>query len=317
MYGTESGREAVEAPALQAMMAVPQPGPYAPPAHVSPATHGAPVPGYPVDPPYARMPGALPSGLVTADGSGFGPVRYPPVPTHIRRRHVIIMLASALIAVLLGIAALLLFRRPPSPNAPGDDRSGALETPAPGEQAAPPPTAPAAPAGTAAAPPPRAGSGEQAAPPSAAAAPPGNCYADVSSVPDGADIVLDQSSVVGTTPQRVALPCGRPVELLVRKPHLVPATHTLTPTPEGASVQFVLVRQTFLVKVSSTPPGATVTLGGRSLGVTPTMVKVPAFESSTLSIARDGYDTETETIAPKGNGTAVHSVLKKTDHRKR
>jgi hypothetical protein len=96
----------------------------------------------------------------------------------------------------------------------------------------------------------------------------------------------------------------------------VPATHTITPTPEGAGVQFVLVRQTFLVKVSSTPPGATVTLGGKSLGVTPTMVKVPAFESSTLSIARDGYDTETETVSPRGNGTAVHTVLKKADHKK-
>jgi hypothetical protein len=144
----------------------------------------------------------------------------------------------------------------------------------------------------------------------------GGCYADISSVPAGADILLDQASVVGTTPQRIALPCGHPVELLVRKPHMVPVTHTLTPTPEGASVQFVLARQTFLVKVSSTPPGAAVTLGTKSLGVTPTMVKVPAFESSTLSIAKDGYETETETIAPRGNGTAVHSMLKKAEHPK-
>jgi hypothetical protein len=97
---------------------------------------------------------------------------------------------------------------------------------------------------------------------------------------------------------------------------MVPVTHTITPTPEGASVQFVLARQTFLVKVSSTPPGAAVTLGTKSLGVTPTMVKVPAFESSTLSIAKDGYETETETVAPRGNGTAVHTVLKKAEHKK-
>ena len=78
----------------------------------------------------------------------------------------------------------------------------------------------------------------------------------------------------------------------------------------------MLVRQTFLVKVSSTPPGATVTLGGKSLGVTPTMVKVPAFESSTLSIAKDGYEIESETVAPRGNGTAVHTVLRKAEHKK-
>lgn len=322
MYGADPGREAVEAPALHMMMAVPQPGPYAP--HGSPM-HGGQTPGYPLDPPYAVVPGAIPPGLVAADGSGFGAVRYPPMPAQTRRRHVLIMLVTALIAVLLGIAALLLLRRPPAPVNPGsqvEDRPGAADTPPSDPTAAPPAAAPSgaattAPAGT---PPTAAGSGApdpaHAAAPSPPAAARGDCYADVSSVPPGAEIVLDQASVIGTTPQRVALPCGHPVELMVRKAHLVPATHTITPTPEGAGVQFVLVRQTFLVKVSSTPPGAAVTLGGKSLGVTPTMVKVPAFESSTLSIARDGYDTETETVSPRGNGTAVHTVLKKADHKK-
>jgi hypothetical protein len=340
MYAPEPGREAVEAPALHMMMAVPQPGPYAP-AHAA-SMHGVQAPGYPLESPYAMMPGALPPGPVAPDGSGFGAVRYPPMPAQVRRRHLIIMLVTAVVAVLLGIAAMLLFRRPPAPVNPAsqvDDRPGALETTASGESprvpdsarsgdpagdpgAAPPTTAPAGAAVTTPAGTPPASSGTGAPDPAHAAAPappaaaPGDCYAEVSSVPPGAEIVLDQASVIGTTPQRVALPCGRPVELLVRKPHLVPSTHTITPTPEGTSVQFVLVRQTFLVKVSSTPPGATVTLGGKSLGVTPTMVKVPAFESSTLSIAKDGYDTESETVAPRGNGTAVHTVLKKAEHKK-
>ncbi|HEX3479234.1 MAG TPA: PEGA domain-containing protein [Kofleriaceae bacterium] len=331
MYARDPGHEAVEAPALHMMMAVPQPGPYAP-QHGSPM-HGGPLPGYPLEPPYARMPGGLPPGVVSADASAFGAVRYPPMPSQVRRRHLVIMLVTAVVAVLLGIAAMLLFRRPTppvSPGAQGDDRSGGIETPSSGEPArgpdspppgdpaaAPPGAAPAAavttPPGTPASP----GSGRpDPAHAAAPAAAPGACYADVSSVPAGAEIVLDQASVIGTTPQRVALPCGHPVELLVRKPHLVPSTHTITPTPEGTAVQFVLVRQTFLVKVSSTPPGATVTLGGKSLGVTPTMVKVPAFESSTLSIARDGYETESETVAPRGNGTAVHTVLRKAEHKK-
>ena len=336
MYAPEPGREAIEAPALHMMMAVPQPGPYAPP-HASPI-HGGQTPGYPLEPPYPMMPGALPPGLVPADGSGFGTVRYPPMPSQLRRRHLVIMLVTAVVAVLLGIAAMLVFRRPPPPVDPGsqvDNRPGAIETPAPGESprvpdrppsgapgAAPPAAAPAGAAVTSPPETPPASSGSGAPDPAHAAAPasptpaPPSCYAEVSSVPAGAEIVLDQASVIGTTPQRVALPCGHPVELLVRKPHLVPSTHTITPTPEGTAVQFVLVRQTFLVKVSSTPPGATVTLGGKSLGVTPTMVKVPAFESSTLSIARDGYETESETVAPRGNGTAVHTMLKKAEHKK-
>src|SRR5207248_10473827 len=126
--------------------------------------------------------------------------------------------------------------------------------------------------------------------PAAAAAPPAAptaCYADVTSQPPGADIVIDQTSVIGTTPQRVQLPCGAPVELVIRKAHLTPAIRTITPTPEGTPLQVALARQLVSLKVSSMPAGATVTLGGKSLGVTPTVVKVPAFEASTLTIAKD------------------------------
>jgi len=138
----------------------------------------------------------------------------------------------------------------------------------------------------------------------------------VSSVPSGAEIIIDETRVIGTTPQKVALPCGKPVDLLIRKGKLVAANRTVTPTPNGARVRVALARPTFLVKVSSTPPGATITLNGRSLGVTPTTVKVPAGESSALMIVKDGYATETETVAPKSNGLAVHADLKRLDHKK-
>jgi hypothetical protein len=324
-----------EAPALHMMMAVPQAGPYAP--HPGHAMHGqgAAMPGYALDPSYPPMPGAMRPGL-TPDGSGFGDgfgdVRYPTMPSQAPRRGLIILLVTAVVAVLIGIAAMLVFRghpgatspppaehpattppAPPATTSPGaTSPPGETATAAPGGSAPTSPTTPTAPAeGSAATQP-------ATAPPTGTppAPPAGDCYADVTSQPAGADIVLDQETVVGTTPKRVSLPCGRPVELLVRKPRLVPATHTITPTPAGTAVQFVLVHQTFLVKVSSNPPGATVTLGGKSLGVTPTMIKVPAFESSTLSIAKDGYETETEKVAPKTNGTAVHSVLKKSDRKK-
>ena len=325
-----------EAPALHMMMAVPQPGPYAP--HPGHAMHGqgAGMPGYAIDPSYPPMPGAMRPGL-TPDGSGFGDgfgdVRYPTVPSHGPRRGVIILLVTAVVAVLIGIAAMLVFRGRPGPTSPPPAEHAATSPPVnpatsppgttspPGETATAP--TPAAPGGSAPTSPttptaPDEGSAatQSATAPPPAAPPAGDCYADVTSQPAGADIVLDQETVVGTTPKRVSLPCGRPVELLVRKARLVPATHTITPTPAGTAVQFVLVRQTFLVKVSSNPPGATVTLGGKSLGVTPTMIKVPAFESSTLSIAKDGYETETEKVAPRTNGTAVHSVLKKSDRKK-
>ena len=87
-------------------------------------------------------------------------------------------------------------------------------------------------------------------------------------------------------------------------------------TPNGARVKVALAKPTFLVKVSSAPPGATITLNGRPLGVTPTTVKVPAGESSVLMIVKDGYATETETVAPKSNGLAVHAELKRLENKK-
>jgi hypothetical protein len=100
------------------------------------------------------------------------------------------------------------------------------------------------------------------------------------------------------------------VEIAIRKARLVTATRKITPTTQGAKLKVALAKPTFLVKVSSTPPGATITLNGRSLGVTPTTVKVPAFESSALMIVKDGYATDTELVAPRANGITVHAELR-------
>jgi hypothetical protein len=125
--------------------------------------------------------------------------------------------------------------------------------------------------------------------------------------------VDDQARVIGTTPQKIVLPCGKPVDLVIRKAKLIAANRTVTPTPQGTRLRVTLGKPTFLVKVSSTPAGATITLNGRPLGVTPTTVKVPAFESSALMIVKDGFATETETVAPRSNGLAVHADLKRLD----
>jgi hypothetical protein len=159
-----------------------------------------------------------------------------------------------------------------------------------------------------------------ATPPAATPAvvpPPGSaaCFADVSSQPAGAEIVVEQN-VVGTTPMKVELPCGLPVDVVIRKARLVSATRTITPTPDGVPVKITLAKPTFQVKVSSIPAGATITMNGKSIGVTPTLVRVPAFEPSSLTLTKDGYSTETEKVAPKANGVAVHTVLKKLDRKK-
>jgi len=324
------------------------------PVHTMPppvAQGGPPHPGhggYPMDPAYRGMAVPQPVDLM-APHAAFGHPRYPAGAMRAaqRRRRLIIVLASALVAVLLGIAGLLVMRtRPgatqiarsptsePRPSAkqtsaadPGPSRTASstpssttAASPAPGgavpsaEPGASPPTAQT---GGAAPPPAEPSAGPAPDPaPAPVAAPSRNCFADVRSQPSGAEIFVAKSRVPGTTPKRIALPCGAPVDLVIRKARLAPVTRTITPTPEPMLVEVSLTRQTFLVKVSSTPSGATITLGGKALGVTPTIVRVPAYEASILSISKDGYELDTERVAPRSNGLAVHTVLKRSDRKK-
>jgi len=298
-------------------VAIPPPGSFVTP-------HGqllrpAEAPAYGLDPGYQMVAVANPPSL--APGDSFGDPRYADdtaVAVRTGRRRAIIVFASAVVVVVAGIAAVAVLT---GKSAATSGQVPALPAP---PRAAPAPTAPAptapspsAPAPSAPAPrPPSPAAASGAAPATEAVAAPalatGECFADISSVPSGAEIVLDQR-VLGTTPRKVKLPCGGPVELVFRKGRLAPVARMITPTPQGAKLKVTLARQSFLVKVSSTPEGATITLNGKPLGVTPTTVKLPAFESSALKIAKDGYETDTETVAPKASGSIIRAQLKKLD----
>jgi hypothetical protein len=234
-----------------------------------------------------------------------------------RRGRLIIVVISALIAAAIGAGVLFkLTRHEPSTGAPPEPAktvpkaaaiAPASDNTAVKLSAVPQGAMPHATSATLAAP---MASGDR---PTAAAP---TCFADVASQPAGAEIVVDQA-VVGTTPSKIALPCNAPVDVVVRKAHLLAVTRTVTPTADGAPVRVALARPMFLVKVSSMPAGATITMNGKPLGVTPTTIKINAFEPATLSLSKDGYATEAEQVTPKANGIAVHTVLKKLAGRAR
>ena len=109
------------------------------------------------------------------------------------------------------------------------------------------------------------------------------------------------------------------MKLTLKKQRYQTLVREVTPksSAKPATIKLALARTTFTVKVSSSPPGATVTLGGKVLGLTPTTVKVPAFEASTLKIAKDGYAPEMQKVTPKNNASAVSVTLKKTATKRR
>lgn len=242
---------------------------------------------------YVRQSNDLPS-------YGSGPT--PAITDPARRKRMIVILASAVVAAVLAVILVLALSsdKPnvvvtPTPMA-GRAIDAGSEAPLPADAAAPVKDKPDVPVVVATA---------------------TDCKVSVSSVPSGAEILIGKE-VVGKTPAALTLPCGAESKLVVRKARFVAQTRTVTPKVTGGKpIKVALAKVTYSVKVSSTPTGASITVEGKSMGFTPTTVKLPAFESSTLKIAKVGFTAETKTITPKQNNQTVHAALKKLTKRGR
>jgi len=232
-----------------------------------------------------------------------------------RKRTLIVIIASVVAAALIAVIAILMMR--------GDDTS---TTPPPTK---PPPKTETAPPKTETAPPktevaPVKSDVENHLQPDASVEAvqtpskqepiveptPTDCTLTITSVPAEAEVTIG-SDGKGPAPVTVTLPCGVATKVTLKKARYQTMTREVTPKPKAKPIKIALARTTFTVKVSSSPPGATVTLGGKTLGMTPTTVKVPAFESSVIKIAKDGYAPDMQKVTPKNNSSSVSVTLKR------
>jgi hypothetical protein len=142
---------------------------------------------------------------------------------------------------------------------------------------------------------------------------PTTCTIDLQTTPPGADVALDsdKGNVLGTTPGTFTLPCDAETKLLIKRSHYVSLVKSVTATASPQQLTVKLSRIVFAVKVTSAPPGATITVGGKTVGVTPTTIKVPGFDPVAVTVTKDGYATDTQKLAVKQNNYAHHVVLKK------
>jgi hypothetical protein len=221
-----------------------------------------------------------------------------------RRKRLIVILASAGLAVVIGTVLYLVLRKSddkPTPETkhevqppPAVDAAAMIATPEVIDAAVvePPVTPDAAVEQASVRPPPQR-----------------DCMIEVDSSPSGADIVRGDQ-VIGTTPTQIALPCGVATRLVFRKAKLSSVTKTVTAS-DNARVRVAFAKPMLSVKVTSSPPGATITVGGKSLGVTPAMVKLPANESATLVISKPGFTNDSQKFTPKQNNQSVHFSLKR------
>lgn len=230
----------------------------------------------------------------------------PHLPAPANRRRIVVIALSALLVVAVGVVALITLGGGSRPATTAG--SGAAPTPTPAAGSAAQVAAPGS--GSAAI---AAGSGSASAQ-LVEEKPPGTCKVAVTTVPEGAELVIGKQ-VVGKSNTTLELPCDVATKLVVRKATFVSQTRPITPTSDSKPLKIALSKQLFTVKVSSKPPGATVTAHGKSLGVTPMITKLPAFEATTLVFTKDGFTKATQKITPKANNQALQATLQRKRRR--
>lgn len=141
------------------------------------------------------------------------------------------------------------------------------------------------------------------------------CTVEVTTAPAGAEVALDDKTVLATTPATLTLPCGQATKLYIKKAKFLGVIRTVTPTPEGVRVAVALGVATFAVKITSTPAGATILVGGKSKGVTPAAVQLPAFQTVKIVVSKDGYAPDVGNVVIKANNMSHHVTLKKSGRR--
>lgn len=260
-----------------------------------PAGYAAPIPFTP--PPTA-------TGARAFDPRDSAPQLPMPAADAGRRRRVLVIAISAALVLVVGAIVVIVLSQS------GGSPSGGSSKPAPSGATGAVAPAPVSPVASARSVPPA----RTEPTPAAATTTPATCKIAVTTVPGGAELVVD-GKVVATSDAAVELPCGVETKLVVRKQHHVAQTRNVTASTDTRPLKVTLAKQTFAVKISSKPPGATVTYRDRSLGVTPMITQLPAYESATLVFRKDGFARDKQEITPKTNNQAVQATLQRAARR--
>ncbi len=144
------------------------------------------------------------------------------------------------------------------------------------------------------------------------------CKLDVTSTPLGAEIWLDENQL-GVTPASIELPCAVEAKLQFKKAKIATLVRAVMPgTDTSVSVKLAATAVAAVsLRVTSNPPGATITMAGKVLGITPTTIHLPA-NGASLTLTKDGYSPDTERVTPKPNAThnvvLKHAAIKQRTH---
>ncbi|GLS27672.1 PEGA domain-containing protein [Marinibactrum halimedae] len=130
----------------------------------------------------------------------------------------------------------------------------------------------------------------------------------VNSIPEGADIVLNEQTL-GTTPSNVEMLEGEHV-LQLRKSGYKTAQYPLVVTAEQDQTLRAIVLEKIdgLVTLNSTPSGASVTIDGQYVGQTPLEAPIAPGNDLKVRFFKDGYKPAYKTFSVASGGSASVSA---------
>ena len=139
----------------------------------------------------------------------------------------------------------------------------------------------------------------------------GSCSIRVDANVAGGIVMID-GRAVGSAPIQIdGLYCGHRTRVAVVDPALAPWERSINPE-EGTVVQVhaSLGRLTTAIAVTSIPNGATVTVNGREVGVTPAAIPVVVGATTKLRVSSPGYAPYDQTIVPRaGTSPTIAATL--------
>lgn len=136
------------------------------------------------------------------------------------------------------------------------------------------------------------------------------CHLKLTVEPEGAHIKLSGAKI-GDAPIDAAIPCAPAVLTIVRSHHET-VTKRIKPEPgEPVVLDVKMIRPDVKLSISSTPPGALITIDGRSLGKAPTSTTVKGYISVKIEASLKGYSSWSKRIKVEKSDKKVSIPLKK------
>jgi hypothetical protein len=138
----------------------------------------------------------------------------------------------------------------------------------------------------------------------------GPCRLDVTPTPAGTKVIVDDNAI-GPSPISFTGPCDKHKVQLLHPRYKQDVRFVALTAGATTKLEVTLIRPTHQLAIKTDPPGATISIRGRSAGTSPTTVAIMGFSGVDVSISHQGYETVTKRVYSKTSNDTLQVSLKR------